>query len=128
MKEQTANIFYNRLFELNPELKKLFQKDRFYQVKIFMDMFSWLVMGLQRIHDITPVAQDLARRHTIYGVKEEDYKTLKEAFLYTLEKAFGSDFTPELKAAWNDAYDLIAKIMKDAARQVHQDTKKTSTG
>ena len=40
------------------------------------------------------------------------------ALLWTLEQGLGSGWTPEVKAAWSDAYALLADVMQAAAGAV----------
>ncbi len=124
IEEKATKIFYNRLFELDPALRPLFPNNMEIQEEKFIHMFIFLIMGLQKIHEIRPVAQNLAVDHVSYGVKEEDYTTFKKALLDTLKAILCNDFTPEVQSAWVDAYELLSRIMKDAAREVPQSIKK----
>ena len=58
---------------------------------------------------------DLGRKHVDYGVVDAHYDTVRTALLWTLRQGLGVDFTPEVNAAWTEAYDFLAKVMKDAA-------------
>ena len=57
----------------------------------------------------------LAQRHVHYGVKEEHYGTVGQALTETLAAGLGTAFTPDVRAAWQAAYALLAGIMIDAA-------------
>ncbi len=83
-----------------------------------MPMLDYAVTGLDRLDTIAPTIQDLGKRHVGYGVKEEYYDTVGEALLWTLEQGLGSDFTPEVKDAWAEAYKLLSGVMINAAREV----------
>ena len=48
---------------------------------------------------------------------ERDFDTVGAALLWTLEQGLGSDWTPEVEAAWRDAYSLLAGVMRAAARE-----------
>jgi nitric oxide dioxygenase len=115
--DKAAEIFYARLFELDPDLKKLFKTDLKEQGKKLMATLGMVVMGLKDLAKIVPAAEALAVRHIGYGVKEEDYTTVGNALLYTLKTGLGDDFTPEVRAAWVEAYTLLSRTMKDAARK-----------
>ncbi len=41
-----------------------------------------------------------------------------QALLWTLEKALGRAFTPELRHAWTTVYTLVATTMQEAASEV----------
>ena len=113
--EESAELFYNRLFELDPSLKSLFKGDMKTQAKMLMQMLDYAVTGLDRLDTILLTIQDLGKRHVGYGVKDEYYETVGEALLWTLEQGLGKDFTPDVKDAWVEAYKLLSDIMKSAA-------------
>ncbi len=113
--EESAELFYNRLFELDPSLKSLFKGDMKTQAKMLMQMLDYAVTGLDRLDTILLTIQDLGKRHVGYGVKDEYYETVGEALLWTLEQGLGKDFTPDVKDAWVEAYKLLSDTMKSAA-------------
>ena len=114
--EQAAELFYGKLFELNPELKSLFSTDIKEQGKKLMTMIDTVVKNLDNLEAVVPVAQESGARHAGYGVKDEDYNTVAEALLWTLGQGIGDDFTAEVKEAWTEAYIILSTTMKDAAK------------
>jgi len=115
--EQAAELFYGRLFELDPNLKLLFSSDIKEQGKKLMKMISTAVRGLNNLETIIPAVEDLGRRHVDYGVKEEHYDTVGDALLWTLNKGLRDEFTDDVKQAWVAVYDTLATTMKNAAYQ-----------
>ena len=113
--EQAADMFYTRLFEIAPEVRSMFQGDMSEQGRKLMAVLAAVVNGLRDLDKIVPVAQKLAVGHVDYGVQPEHYAVVGEALLWTLGEAFGEAFTPELKAAWTDAYTTLAEVMIAAA-------------
>jgi len=116
IKETAGELFYNRLFTLDPELKPLFPEDIKPQIQKLMATIATAVGALNKLETIVPVVQELGRRHVAYGVKDKDYDTVAEALLWTLEQGLGEDFTPETKEAWTACYLLLAGTMMDAAK------------
>jgi hemoglobin-like flavoprotein len=114
--EQAADLFYGRLFELDPSLRALFKSDLKEQKKKLMQMLAAAVRGLDDLGALVPVVRDLGARHGGYGVKDEHYDTVAEALLWTLEKGLGDAFTPETKDAWIAVYGVLSSTMKDSAR------------
>ena len=110
-----AELFYTRLFSLDPALRPLFPDDMTEQRQKLMAMISTAVSGLDRVDTLVPAVQDLGRRHAAYGVKNEYYATVGAALLWTLEKGLEDAFTPDVKDAWTAAYTLLSSTMKDAA-------------
>lgn len=115
--DTAAKLFYNRLFELRPELRSLFKKDLETQGKMLMQTLATAVASLKSLDKLVPVLQDMGRKHATYNVKDEDYNTVAEALLWTLGKGLGSAFTEEVKEAWTAVYMLIANVMKEAAKE-----------
>jgi hemoglobin-like flavoprotein len=115
--EAAAGMFYTRLFELDPALRKLFKGDMSAQGRKLMQMITAAVDGLGQLETIVPVVQALGVRHAKYGVAERDYDTVASALLWTLEQGLGAGFTPEVRESWAAALGLLADTMKSAARK-----------
>ena len=113
--DATGQMFYDRLFEIDPELRPLFKGDIRQQARRLMATITFAVDGLDDLDLIVPAVRDLGVRHLKYGVTEAHYDTVGEALLWTLEQGLGDAFTPEVKNAWVAAYGLLAGTMKDAA-------------
>lgn len=115
--EQAAELFYGRLFELDPSLKPLFKGDMKEQGKKLMATLSLAVASLTKLETILPAVQDLGRRHVQYGVPDQSYETVGEALIWTLGQGLGEDFTNDVKDAWVITYTTISKVMLDASAE-----------
>lgn len=113
--EKAAEIFYDKLFELDPSLKPLFKGDMKEQGRKLMSMIATAVKGLDKPESIIGAVQDLGKRHVSYGVEESHYDTVGAALLYTLETGLGERWNDEVKEAWTAVYIDLATTMKDAA-------------
>jgi len=111
-----AELFYGKLFELDPALRPMFKGDMEEQGKKLTQMIGIAVDGLDRLEEIVPAVQELGVRHLEYNVKSSHYDTVGEALLWTLGQGLGEAFTPAVKGAWTDVYMLLANTMKEAAR------------
>ena len=114
--DTAADLFYQRLFELDPSLRPLFKQDMREQKKKLMQMLAAAVHGLDDLGALVPAVRDLGARHGGYGVQDEHYDTVGEALLWTLDKGLGDAFTPETKEAWIEVYAVLSGTMKDAAK------------
>ena len=115
--DQAAELFYGRLFELDPSLKSLFKGDMKEQGKKLMRTLNVAVTSLTKLDTIIPAVQDLGRRHVGYGVPDESYATVGEALLWTLEKGLGDAFTDAAREAWTETYVTLSNVMLDASRE-----------
>lgn len=115
--DQVADLFYARLFQLDPALRGMFKGDMAEQKHKLIAMLTFTINNLTQPEELLPAVQALGRRHTGYGVENRHYETLGEALLWTLEKALGEAFTPEVNAAWAAVYSLLATTMQQAAAE-----------
>jgi hemoglobin-like flavoprotein len=114
-----AAFFYEKLFELDPDARQLFARtDMEAQGRKVMHMFAEIVRTLDQAEQLVPEVADLGRRHVGYGVRDDQYGSVGNALLWTLERGLGSDFTPEVRDAWTEAYLLCASIVRRGAAQV----------
>lgn len=119
MQEKAAELFYGKLFEMEPAIRPLFKGDMREQGRKLMQMLDTIVQQLDNLNNLLPQVEDLAQRHVEYGVKNSDYATVGSALLWTLEAGLGSAFTPDVKEAWNTAYTALSDAMtRDAEEPV----------
>ena len=79
--ETAAQLFYLRLFEVDPSLRPMFRGELREQGRKLIAMMSVAVNGLARLETLLPVIEALGRRHAGYGVKDEHYATVAAALL-----------------------------------------------
>ena len=106
-----AHLFYDRLFEIAPEVRPMFPQDLKEQKVKLMSMLGTAVGSLHKLDTILPAVKALGERHKGYGVTATPYAPVGAALLWTLEKGLGPDFTPEVKAAWTETYTALAGVM-----------------
>jgi hemoglobin-like flavoprotein len=118
--EQSAEYFYEKLFELDPEARPLFARTNMQaQGRKVMQMFAEIVRILDQPEALVDEVADLGRRHVHYGVQDHEYDSVGSALLWTLERGLGPSFTPEVRNAWTEAYALVAALARRGAARVH---------
>ncbi|HET9458255.1 MAG TPA: globin family protein [Candidatus Limnocylindrales bacterium] len=116
--DQAATIFYTRLFELDPSLRRLFaHTDMAAQRKNLVQTLTVVVRSIDRLDTIVPAVEALGRRHVGYGVRPPDFTTVGQALLDTLAAGLGDAFTPECRRAWAMAYGILSGIMIGAMEE-----------
>ena len=126
--DTAADLFYDRLFVIAPEVRPMFPDDLKEQKKKLIGMLATAVTNLHQVDTIIPAVENLGKRHVSYGVTDKHYEPVGAALLWTLEKGLGDDFTPPLKDAWTEAYMTLAGVMKAAAATVPQPEAKMAAG
>ena len=113
--ETAAQLFYARLFELDPDLELLFKGNLSEQGRKLMQMLGLAVNSLDRMEQLLPTVRSLGTRHVSYGVRDKDYETVGKALLWTLRRGLGEAFTPDVEAAWSDVYATLASAMQSGS-------------
>jgi len=109
--DKAAVIFYDRLFEIAPQVRSLFPSDMQEQRGKLMATLTAVICGLTNLPLILPAASALARRHVSYGARAEHYPVVGAALLWTLEKGLGEGWTPDVADAWKAAYATLSGFM-----------------
>ena len=115
VRDTAAELFYGKLFSLDPGIRTLFSNDMQDQGRNLVAMISIAVGSLSHPERVLLAVQQLGRRHAAYGVLPRHYEAVAIALLWTLETCLGEVFTPQAREAWNDVYGTLSKTMQDAA-------------
>ena len=111
--EMFAERFYSRLFELDPQMRNLFdQTDMGAQGKKLTDTLTIVVKGLAHFEMLRPAMGELGNRHAGYGVGDAHYDIVRDALLGAFGDLLGDGFTTDSREAWICTYDAVAEIMK----------------
>jgi hemoglobin-like flavoprotein len=86
IKETAADLFYNKLFELDLSTRDLFREDISIQKTALMATILFAVATLNHPDKLVPAVQDLGARHGKYGVTAVHYGAVGSALLWTLEQ------------------------------------------
>lgn len=103
------DAFYMRLFDISPSSKALFQNKMRAQGKALVGLLAVAVSVLREPEKLVPALEDLAKRHAKYGVVAQQYGTVGEVVLWSLELVLGTDFTAAHKNAWLKIYCYMLK-------------------
>ena len=115
-----GGLFYNRLFEIAPQLKHMFRNPMPEQSKKLLAMINYVISKLDKLEHILDEVAKLARSHVSYGVKPDHYTVVGEALLWTLEKGLADNWNSELKEAWADCYQILSSAMINASEHREQ--------
>lgn len=111
-------MFYERLFEIDPGSRELFQKTDMAEQRLkLLQVLSVAVAGLDDLDRLIPIVENLGRRHAGYGVKDEHYDSVGAALLWTLQQGLGAAWNPETAAAWTEVYGVLSTVMRRAQKE-----------
>lgn len=106
-----GDVFYTKLFLDAPALRPLFTHSISDQSEKLVGMLNVIVARLEHMDLLQKDVQVLALRHLSYGVKTAHYDMVGNALLWTLEKAFGPQWSESLAKAWLKCYTSLATVM-----------------
>jgi hemoglobin-like flavoprotein len=112
-----AAQLYDTLFSRYPQVRPLFGRNSPHTQQRMLHQA--LVAILDHLEDAFWLEEALKKygaRHADYGVTEEMYDWFGECLLATLAEIKGTTWTPQLAAAWADAYRVISGFMKEGAK------------
>lgn len=115
--ETLGLLFYAHLFELDPELRKLFHVDMETQGHTLMTMLQLCMEGLDERTELQFALKNLGARHVTYGVQLRDYAAVEQSLLWTLEQGLGADWNEETARALQAVLELFIAEMQAGAAQ-----------
>lgn len=114
--DEMARAFYARLFEIAPETGALFAgTDMASQRRKLLRMLSQIVRRIDRPGALVPELTALGARHVQYGATSHGYDLVGEALVWAIGQQLGPAMTEDVKAAWIEAYRLVADLMQRGA-------------
>lgn len=115
--------FYDALFEIAPDTRRLFAADLVEQRGKLVDELTFLVdaaaaygSGEDAQDGFLDRARDLGRRHAGYGVRGDDYPAVGEALTASLHSVV-DEWDESHHHAWNTLFRLISEVMREGASE-----------
>ena len=109
--------FYSKLFHYHPELKPLFAKaDLATQEKKLVVSLAVIVENLRNPQELSMALKSLGAYHQQVGTIREHYPFVGQALVETFAEYLGGRWDTNTNKAWLDAYNLIAEIMLEGAK------------
>lgn len=108
-----ADLFYARLFELDPTARTLFRGDLEGLKTKLLSMLATIVGAADRPEIFDSVVEDLGRRHALFGVTPAQYSAVGEALIWSLGEALGPALTRSRREAWSDFYNAATERPQD---------------
>lgn len=112
--EPTSLYFYEALFARAPELRKLFREDLKGQGMRFMNTLGLILDNMQDPESVSVDYSELGHLHTTLGIKQADFIPMEEALIDSLAERLKDEMTPELEAAWREAYRSFSARLIEA--------------
>jgi NAD(P)H-flavin reductase len=114
--DEAPLYFYAHLFLTHPATRTLFPLSMAHQRDRLFAALGEVVARVDDLDALVPVLQQLGRDHRKFGTVAEHYPAVGASLLATLQH-FDEDWNEALARDWTAAYELVAKVMIEAAEQ-----------
>jgi len=118
-----ASRFYSRLFELDPNIERLFKSTGMeMQGKMVIQALGIGIKSLNNPEDFKAIFGSLGRRHAVYGVKPDFYPLIGQALTETCRASFGNRFDTETEGELAGLLEKIVDAMLDGSKSTTSGT------
>lgn len=129
--EAITEVFYELLFDKNPELKDIFnmvnQKKHTQQKALANAIFQYAV-HIEKLEMLGDKVETIAQKHASLSIPKEAYPIVGENLLLAIKKVLGDKATPEIIDAWAEAYNDLAIIFTNREEELYSTREKSRGG
>jgi len=113
--DELVRRFYEELFRRAPQVKPMFENTApAEQQKKLLAAFKLVVENVRNPEALAPVLTTMGERHQGYGVLPAHYPIVAESLIKVMKEMAGDVWTDTIESAWDQALNVIAKVMLDA--------------
>ena len=113
--DAVALFFYSDLFLRNPGLREMFPVGMRHQRDRLLSALGRIVAQVDNLPELVPFIRQLGADHRKFGVEALHYPEVGQSLVATLRYFTGAGWNDALAQDWSDAYNLVAKVMVEAA-------------
>jgi len=114
---RVGTLFFAKLLELDPELRRDLDGDRVTRDRRLVQWVALAVNGLSHPATLAPVVRRAGRRSADLFLGNGRLEAIGTALLWALEEAAHEPFAIETRNAWTRAYWFLANLLRAGARE-----------
>jgi len=118
-----TTLFYKNMFESHPELMNLFnmgnQANGTQQQSLAAAVFAYAA-NIDNTEALKPVIERIVHKHVSVGIRPEHYPIVGNHLIGAIKGVLGDAATPELIAAWQEAYGLLADALISTEAELYK--------
>ena len=121
--EAITRHFYQRMFTHHPELKNLFNlgnQASGNQAQALAGAVYAFAAHMDRPQTLAPVLDRIAHKHVSLGITPAQYTIVGRHLLASLGEVLGAAITPDIAAAWDEVYWLMATELVAREARLYQ--------
>ncbi len=115
---------YSRLFR-DDDIRALFNQSNQGKDGAQVNALASAILGyaknIENLGALAPVVERIAQKHIGYNISPEHYPYVAKALLGAIGHVLGEAATPEVLAAWGEAYWFLAEVLKAREREIRKE-------
>lgn len=120
---EITRVFYRNMFADHPELLDIFNRANQSQGRQQTALAATVLAAakhIDRLEALLPEVVHIAHKHRALQVKPEHYPIVGQYLLGAIKEVLGEAATPEILAAWGEAYGVIADVFTGVEKEMYQ--------
>ncbi|MFT5659525.1 MAG: hemoglobin-like flavoprotein [Sulfurimonas sp.] len=109
--DEITSTMYKFLFERNPEVKDLFKDAEPEQYKKLANAVYAYAANIDNLGALKKGIETMASVHVEKKIQASHYPLVADALLSAIKEVLGDTATPEVMAAWEEAYLFLADVL-----------------
>ena len=129
--EAITRRFYSLMFAGNPEVLAYFNPAHQHSGEQQRALAGAICAYAANIDDLSALGlaiELIAQKHCALGIQAEHYPIVGKHLLAAIQDVLGEAAAPEVLAAWEEAYGLLAKTFIDREREIYASQRATPGG
>ncbi|MED5509309.1 MAG: NO-inducible flavohemoprotein [Pseudomonadota bacterium] len=121
--EQLTRLFYQRMFENNPEVKPFFNQAHQQagsQQKALAGAICAYAENIDNPTALAAAVELIAQKHASLGIKPEHYPIVGQNLLAAIKELLGDAATDDIISAWAEAYQVLADIFIEREAEIYR--------
>ncbi|WP_438313357.1 NO-inducible flavohemoprotein [Sporosarcina sp. FA9] len=126
-----TTVFYKNMLEAHPELLNVFnsvnQSQGRQQAALANTVYA-AAANIDNLAAILPTVFQIAHKHKSLGITKDQYPIVGYYLLGAIKEVLGDAATPEIIAAWGEAYAVIADVFINMEDEMYADAEQMDGG
>lgn len=126
-----TTVFYKNMFAAHPELLNIFNhanQSKGRQQTALANTVYAAAAHIDNLEAIIPAVVQIAHKHVSLGIQKEHYPIVGYHLLGAIKEVLGDAATPEIIAAWGEAYEVIAGAFIGIEKNMYDNTEDAEGG
>ena len=126
-----TTVFYKNMFAAHPELLNIFNhanQSKGRQQTALANTVYAAAAHIDNLEAIIPAVVQIAHKHVSLGIQKEHYPIVGYHLLGAIKEVLGDAATPEIIAAWGEAYEVIAGAFIGIEKDMYDNTEDAEGG